>query len=277
VAERRSEHFLAKAILEEAERHHLSLDDPEKFQSKPGFGVIAEHNGERILVGNSKLMEENGVSIEGRARSLVATESALGQTVVLVARDSEVWGVISVADTPRPEVKLSILRMRDAGVNRVVMLTGDTLPTATRVADMLGVDDVFADLLPEDKVKHVEEYRKQGHRVIVVGDGVNDAPALAGANVGVAMGIAGTDVAIETAGVVLMTDDLGKVAKTMKLGQKTLSIIRQNVIFSFAVNLLGLLLSTQGFISPVLASVIHEGNALVVVFNSLRLLNGRYY
>ncbi|MCJ7632489.1 HAD-IC family P-type ATPase [Candidatus Bathyarchaeota archaeon] len=147
---------------------------------------------------------------------------------------------------------------------------------ATQVAFPIGIDEVYSGLLPADKVKYVQEYMRRGHRVIVVGDGINDAPALASANVGIAMGIAGTDVAMETAGIVLMTDDLSKVARTMRLSQKALSIIKQNVIFALGVNIVGLLLSTQGFISPVMASIIHESNALIVVFNSLRLLGRQH-
>ena len=152
------------------------------------------------------------------------------------------------------------------------MLSGDALPVAMEVANQVGIDEVYANLLPEDKVKYVEEYRRKGNRVIVVGDGINDAPALASANVGIAMGITGTDVAMETAGIVLMTDDLSKLAKTVSLSRRVLSVVKQNVIFALGVNVVGLLLSTQGFVSPVLASVIHEGNALIVAFNSLRLL-----
>jgi len=140
------------------------------------------------------------------------------------------------------------------------------------VARQVGIDEVYASLLPEDKVKYVRALREDGHRVIVVGDGINDAPALATANVGVSMGIAGTDVTMETAGIVLMTDDLSRVGKTMMLSRKVLSVIRQNVVFSIVINVMGLLLSTQGFVSLVLASIIHESNALIVVFNSLRLL-----
>jgi P-type E1-E2 ATPase len=202
----------------------------------------------------------------------VEAESMLGRTTVIVAEDSEAGGIISIADTPRKGVENSISQMKSNGARKIVMLTGDNFSAAKEIARQVGIDEVHANLLPEDKVKHVEALRDQGHRVIVVGDGINDAPALATADVGVSMGIAGTDVTMETAGIVLMTDDLSKVGKTMMLSRKVLSVIRQNVVFSIVVNVTGLLLSTQGFVSPVLASVIHESNALIVVFNSLRLL-----
>jgi P-type E1-E2 ATPase len=143
------------------------------------------------------------------------------------------------------------------------------------VAEQAGIDEVYAELLPEDKARHIKQYERQGYRTLVIGDGINDAPALAMSHVGIAMGVTGTDVAIETAGIVLMTDDLSKVAKTMMLSQKVLAVIRQNIIFALAVNLLGLLLSTQGFLSPVQASVVHEGSALIVVLNSARLLQSK--
>jgi len=275
IAEQRSEHFLAKAILEEARRREIPLEDPEQFQVRPGYGVIAELHGRTIIVGNINLMREHNVAIEEETTRYLDAESALGRTTVVVAEDSEAVGIISITDTPRRGVENSISEMKSNGVRKVVMLTGDNLSAAKEVARQVGIDEVYANLLPGDKVNHVEALRREGHRVIVVGDGINDAPALATANVGISMGIAGTDVTMETAGIVLMADDLGKVGKAMMLSRKVLSVIRQNVVFSIFVNVTGLLLSTQGFVSPVLASVIHESNALIVVFNSLRLLRSR--
>jgi len=274
-AEQRSEHFLAKAILDEARKSGSPLEDPEKFEAKSGFGVVAELFGHKITIGNLNLMNEHGIVMDEESTSYIDSESALGRTPVVVAEDSQALGIISIADTLRESVSNDISHMKATGVKEVIMLTGDNPSVANEVARRVGIDEAYSNLLPEDKAKHVEEYRQQGHRVIVVGDGVNDAPALASANVGIAMGIAGTDVAMETAGIVLMTDDLGKVARVMALSRKALSVIKQNVIFSVAVNVMGLLLSTQGLVGPVLASVIHEGNALIVVFNSLRLLGSR--
>lgn len=275
-AEQRSEHSLAGALLEKVKEHGIVLNELEEFKVKPGYGIVAEHGGHRILVGNLSLMKEYDIEIDDELVSYVDSESSLGRTIVMVAEDSEVAGIVSVADTLRVGVREDLAEMREAGAKSIVMLTGDSLPVAKQVASQTGIDEVYAGLLPADKVKHVQDYRERGHRVIVVGDGLNDAPALASANVGMAMGVAGTDVTVETAGIVLMTDDLGKVAGTMRLSRRALSTIKQNVVFALCVNIFGLLLSTQGLISPVLASVIHESNALIVVFNSLRLLGQKW-
>lgn len=272
-AEQRSEHSLAKAVVDEAKERGVVFNYPDELQVKPGYGIIAKHSGHTILVGNLNLMSEYGVVMNDESVNYMDAEATLGRTVVVVAKDATVVGLISIADTLREGVKDNIAKIKQVGIEKIVMLSGDTLPVAREVASQVGIDEVHANLLPEDKVKYVEEYRRKGNRVIVVGDGINDAPALASANVGIAMGIAGTDVAMETAGIVLMTDDLSKVAKTISLSQRVLSVVKQNVIFALAVNVAGLLLSTQGFVSPVLASVIHEGNALIVAFNSLRLLD----
>jgi len=271
-AERRSEHFLAKAILEEAQRRGLDLDDPDEFQASSGLGVTAKLGGHLVVVGNLNLLRQHRIQLDDTSLTYISSQSMLGRTTVVVARDSEAVGIISISDTLREGVHNSVSRMKAMGVDKVVMLTGDSPFAARDAAQRVGIDEVYADLLPVNKVEHVREYQQQGREVIVVGDGVNDAPALATANVGIAMGIAGTSVAMETAGIVLMTDDLGKVAKIINLSRKVISVIRQNVAFSIAVNVLGLMLSTQGIVSPVLASMIHEGNALIVVFNSLRLL-----
>jgi len=217
------------------------------------------------------LMRDYRVALDDEATQHVQAETALGRTVVVVAQEGNAVGLISIADTLRAGVKDSIAKMKQAGL-KVVMLSGDNLAVAQEVASEVGIDEVHANLLPEDKVKYVRKYREQAKRVIAIGDGINDAPALASANVGIAMGVTGTDVAMETAGIVLMTDDLSKVARTVTLSRRALSVVKQNVIFAMAVNITGLILSTQGLVNPVLASVIHEGNALIVAFNSLRLL-----
>lgn len=271
-AEQRSEHSLAKAVIDKAREHGVVFAYPDELQVKPGHGMVAKHSGHTILVGNLNLMGEYGVVLNDESVNYMNVEAALGRTVVVVAEDTNVVGLISIADTLREGVKNDVTKIKQVGVEKVVMLSGDTLPVARKAASQVGIGEVHANLLPEDKVKYVEEYRREGNRVIVVGDGINDAPALASANVGIAMGITGTDVAMETAGIVLMTDDLSKVAKTMHLSRKVLSIVKQNVIFALCVNVTGLFLSTQGFIGPVIASVIHEGNALIVALNSLRLL-----
>jgi len=271
-AEQRSEHSLAKAVVDEAKERGVVFAHPEELQVKPGYGIVVKHSGHMILVGNMNLMDEYSIVMNDEYVNYMNAEAALGRTVVVVAEDANVVGLISIADTLRGRVKDNITKIKQVGIEKIVMLSGDTLPVAREVASQVGINEVHANLLPEDKVEYVEEYRKKGNRVIVVGDGINDAPALASANVGIAMGIAGTDVAMETAGIVLMTDDLSKVAKTVSLSRKVLSVVKQNVIFALCVNVAGLLLSTQGFVSPVIASVIHEGNALIVAFNSLRLL-----
>jgi len=252
-AEQRSEHSLAKAVVDEAKKHGVVLVESEELQVKPGYGIVAKNAGHTILVGNMNLMSEYGVALNDEVATYVEAEAALGHTVVAAAKDADVVGLISIADTLRAGAKDGVARMKQVGIEKVVMLSGDNLVVAQEVATQVGMDEVHANLLPEDKVKYVEEYRKQGKRVIAVGDGINDAPALASADVGIAMGVAGTDVAIETAGIVLMTDDLSNVARTVSLSRRVLSVVKQNVIFALVINVTGLILSTQGLISPVLA------------------------
>jgi len=161
--------------------------------------------------------------------------------------------------------------MREAGIKKIVMLTGDASQIANSIAKQAGIEEVNSGLLPEDKVAYVEKSRVT-HTVAMVGDGINDAPALASADIGIAMGVAGTDIAIETAGIILTTDDMAKVPEALRLSKRTLSIIKQNILFALAINILGIALSTIGTVSPILASAIHEGNALLVVLNSVRLI-----
>jgi cation-transporting P-type ATPase C len=194
------------------------------------------------------------------------------QAVVFVAKQQLILGAISLSDKPRENVKNVLAQTKANGIKQIVMLTGDNKNVANAIATACGVDAVISELMPADKVDKIKSFKTQGLTVAMVGDGINDAPALAQADVGIAMGLSGTDIAIETAGAVLLSDDLSKLAQLLKIGKKTMSIIKQNITFAIAVNIIGIVLSSQGLISPLMASIIHESNALIVMANSLRLL-----
>jgi Cd2+/Zn2+-exporting ATPase len=271
VAEKFSEHTIAKAILAHATHLELTIPDPEQFQVERGSGITAIHKSRSISVGNRRLFNNLGIVLDNEIEEYISHQEAQGRTAVLVADDSKVHGVISVIDTLRPNVVANITAMKNNGIQKVIMLTGDNRQVADAISRQASIDDVQAELLPQQKVAYIQSYQHQGQKIAMIGDGVNDAPALTVADVGIAMGVTGTDVTIETAGIVLTTDDLSKVTQIMNLGQQTINTIKQNVALSMIINILGLALSTQGLINPILASIIHESSALIVVFNSLRL------
>jgi Cd2+/Zn2+-exporting ATPase len=199
-----------------------------------------------------------------------------GHTVVSVAIDGKAAGLIALADTLREEAKSVILELKALGIEEVIMITGDNARVARLVADGLGVDRVFAAVMPQRKLEIIRELQAQGKVVAFAGDGVNDAPALAAADVGIAMGIAGTDVALETANVGLMQDEIERVPQVISLSRRTLKVIRQNIIFSMSMNFLSLILSSFGIIGPVVGALMHETSSLPVLANSARLVDARY-
>lgn len=268
IAEKCSEHPYARAILEKAIREDVT--HPECFEHHPGLGVYASSNGENIVTGNSRLMQKYSVHVGREVQGYVADQDR--GTVILVAKKQLLLGAISLADQPRENVGEALGEVKEAGVNRIVILTGDHRNVAKKVAMECGIDDAVPDLMPTDKAHKVRELKNQGLAVAMVGDGINDAPALAEADVGVAMGVSGTEATIETAGIVLVSDDLSRLPKTFKIGKATMSVIKQNIAFALAVNIIGIVLSSQGLVSPLAASIIHESNALIVMLNSLRLL-----
>lgn len=274
VAEKFSEHAIARAILEKAGDVGLNVEDPDDFEVLIGRGVVTKLGDKRIAVGNIRLLEEDNIVLEEPLKDYLTKQEANGRTSVFVTVDSELVGIISVADTLREDVASDINEMRRNGVKKVVMLTGDNRYIAEMISKQASIDETRAELLPEEKVEYIKSYQSQGYKVAMIGDGINDAPALTAADVGIAMGVAGTDVTIETAGIVLTTDDLSRVSKIIRLSRKTMNVIKQNVVFALVVNVLGILLSTQGVITPVAASIVHESSALIVVFNSLRLATG---
>jgi Cd2+/Zn2+-exporting ATPase/Cu+-exporting ATPase len=264
IAERRSEHPLAKAILERAAAASLSAAEPEQFHYTPGKGIVCSANGEEIVVGNASLFRERGIGVDGLATGVEA------QSHILVARGARPLGVLGVADELRPEAAQAIAALRKMGL-RTLLLTGDRKAIAEAVGRQVGIDEVAAELFPGQKVERVKALREAGRKVAMVGDGINDAPALMEANVGVAMG-SGTDVARESADVVLLGNDLHKFVETMQTARWCHRIIRFNFAGTLIVDGIGVGLAAFGMLNPLLAALIHVVSELVFILNSARLL-----
>lgn len=267
--DRRSAHPLAKAIVSAAHERGIAVPDVEEFRTIHGRGVTALVEAREVLVGNQALMDEHAVA---RSRE---TEMP-GGTVVHVAVNGAVAGSVYFADHTRPGAAEALRRLRATGVKRLVMLTGDNFESARRVGEELGITDVRAHLLPEDKIAAVEALRREGHVVAMVGDGVNDAPALARADVGIAMGARGTQAAIEAADIALMTDDLGKIVLARTLARRAYRTIQENLLFGVGVvHVLGITAALAGWIGPIQAALLHLGPDVLVFFNSVKLLRVR--
>ena len=271
--ERHSEHPLARAVLEDGAARGIAPPTSSDFEALIGRGARARVDGRLVLLGNERLLDELQLATP-ELRATLARFGADGKTAVTVVVDDaggrQAVGVLGLADRVRPNAAAALAALRQSGVNRIVMLTGDNAGTARAVATTLGVDEMHAELLPDDKVRIVRELEAKGERVVFVGDGVNDAPALAAASVGVAMGAAGTDVALETADIALMADDLEKLAFAIRLSNKTLGIVRQNVVVSLAIKAIFLVLAVGGWATLWMAVAADMGGSLLVVANGLR-------
>ncbi|HVP17211.1 MAG TPA: cation-translocating P-type ATPase [candidate division Zixibacteria bacterium] len=266
IAEKFSEHPLSKAIIAKAGEMSMKIPDPTDFKTIPGHGVDAHYGNKHILIGR-KMME---TEISKEASQLMSMIEAEGKTAIPVALDKNVIGIVVVADTVRENSSEAILRLRRIGV-KTAMITGDNMRTAKSIAEQIGVDEYHAELLPEDKVAVIGELKK-GNVVAMVGDGVNDAPALANSDVGFAMGAAGSDVAVETADVALLGDDLTKVEYAISLSRKAFSKMKGNIVYAFVWNVIALSLAAFGILNPVLAVVLAEAGCISVVINSALLL-----
>ncbi len=262
-AERYSEHPLAEAVRAHAVASGLHLPAPTRFEALPGQGVIAEVEGQRITVGSQRL-------VTTLAPSLTEAQRA-GRSVIWVTCNEVVIGALLAADTLRPEAAAALAQMRALGIDTIEVLTGDNAATAARFAGQLGIP-YRADLLPEDKIAVVQAYQRQGRIVMMVGDGVNDAPALAQADVGVAMGAAGADIALEAAHVALMRDDWLLAPMLLRLAQRTMRVVKMNLWFTAIYNLVGLSLAALGFLPPILAAAAQSIPDLLILGNSARLL-----
>ena len=266
-----SNHPLARAIVEEGKRRELQLVPAAEFETIQGKGAAGIINGKPFWLGSHRYLEQRGQETPEVHEQLESMQEA-GRTVVVVGNDEHVCGFITLADAIREETRDAITQLHKEGVEQLVMLTGDNEGTAKAIAKEAGIDEVHAELLPEDKVTAVERLVEQHKHVAMIGDGVNDAPALARASLGLAMGAAGSDAAIETADIALMSDDLSKLPWLIHHSRRTLSIIRQNIAFSLAVKALFVVLTFAGFASLWVAIAADMGASLLVIGNGLRLL-----
>ncbi len=266
IAERKSEHPLAKAILARAAQLAVPVAEPDEFSYTPGRGVRVTYRGEEILVGSRALLMDRGV--EGI--SPVNGNGAGGVSEVYVARGGKMLGSIRIADVLRPEAKAAVAAMREMGL-KTILLSGDTQAVTTSVGRDLGVDEAVGELLPDQKAKWVSELRGKNRKVAMVGDGVNDAPALVEANVGIAMG-SGTDVARESADVILIGSDLSKLVETLRIARRCRGIIMQNFVGTLVVDSIGVGMAAFGFLNPLLAAFIHVSSEMTFILNSTRLL-----
>jgi Cd2+/Zn2+-exporting ATPase len=272
IAEKYSEHPLARSITTRAKECGIQVPDPHEFKIEIGMGVTAQLDGKKILVGSNSFLQDKGISVTESIEQAVSEQTEQGRTTILIANNMKPVGLIAIADEIRSQTPGAIASLKAMGIKNITMLTGDNHKVAKAVAEEIGVDDFEAELLPEQKLQFVEKLQKQGHLVGMIGDGINDAPALALADVGIAMGAAGTDVAVETADVTLMNDDLLRVVNFMEMSRKVLLRIKLNILFSIIYNVIGLVLASLGMLTPVLAVIFQEAGCVTVVFSSTLLL-----
>src|SRR5262245_3962627 len=273
LAEQRSEHAIAQLIVKETRARGLAIAEADEFKIDPGLGVEARANGRIVVAGNRRLMESRQIELGEAVESALSSLELEGHSPVIVAENGVAQGVISVQDLLRDDARHAIHHLRHAGVKRAVMLTGDRERVARGVASAAGGDEVHAEVLPQREVELAETRKQQKLRVAMVGDGINDAPALASADVGIAMGLTGADITIEEADIVLMNDRLERLPLLIEVSRATIRVIWQNIwIFAFAVNIASVAAAATGVIGPAAAAAVHQVSALLVVLNSLRLL-----
>ncbi len=268
VTEKKSEHPLGAAIYQKGKNEFETVDDPDTFEAIPGHGIFSVVNGKAIYVGNRKLMKDKNIDISHIEDDIAKLEQE-GKTAMLMAVDNTISGIIAVADTVKENSQKAIQKLQSMGIE-VWMITGDNRRTAEAIAGQVGIKNVLAEVLPENKAEEVEKIRKQGKVVGMVGDGINDAPALATADVGIAIGT-GTDVAMEAADVTLMRGDLMGIPTAIKLSKRTMRTIKQNLFWAFIYNVIGIPFAAFGLLSPVIAGGAMAFSSVSVVTNSLRL------
>lgn len=275
VAEKFSEHPLGKAITAKSKELPLYIDDPEEFRLDLGQGVIAQYDNKKVLVGNRKLLKCNQVVIDSKIKEHFEVFESEGKTVMAVAVEDEVIGLITVMDKIKAKSRSTIEKLRSIGIRNLMLITGDNEITASSIGRQVGIEKIYSEQLPEDKLKVIQEQISAGKNVCMVGDGINDAPALAISDIGVAMGALGADIAIETADIALMSDDISKVPELILLSRKVLKTITVNVFISMGINFGAILLAAFGLINPVIGALVHNFGSVLVIAISATLLKYR--
>ena len=270
-AEKFSEHPVGRAIVRAAAGREIAVTDPESCELLTGLGVKARTGGHAVLLGRPKLFSDMGITLPKTVLWEIDARACEGMSVIVVMIDHAVSGLLVFEDTLREHAQETVAALNQAGI-RTVIVTGDNRETAARIAEATGISEMHAEMMPEEKVGIVKRFQEAGHRVAFVGDGVNDGPALATADVGVAMGNAGTDVAIETADVVLLSDDLLKLPQIIDTSRKALRTIRQNLVFAVGVLLFAVCLTVFNILTPVTGALLHELSSIPVIANSARLI-----
>jgi Cd2+/Zn2+-exporting ATPase len=269
-AEKYSNHPTAKALTQLAAEAGVALSEPKDFSESAGRGVTARVDGGAVLVGRAQWLKEQGIAHDFlQSVDLNETE---GFSLIFVARDTKCVGWIGLQDQTRPEARQALADLKTTGVRRVAMISGDRQAVAARVAREIGCEEVMGECLPQNKVDFVRQIKAKGYRVAVVGDGVNDAPALAAGDLGIAMGAAGSEVAIHSATIALMNNDLCRLPFLVRLSRQTRAVINQNFLFGILFVICGLVLAALKYIDPIVAAVLHVTGSLIVVFNSARLV-----
>jgi Cd2+/Zn2+-exporting ATPase len=269
-AEKYSNHPTAKALANLADEAGVPLTEPKDFAETAGRGVKAQINGAKVLVGRAQWLKDNGVNSE--FEKSVDVNDAEGWSLIFVARDGHCVGWVGMQDKTRAEAKEALAELKEAGVRRISMISGDRQPVATRVAAEIGCEEAKGDCLPQNKVEFVRAVKAKGYKVAVIGDGVNDAPALAAGDIGIAMGAAGSEVAIHSATIALMNNDLRRLPFLVKLSRSTRAVINQNFLFGVLFIIVGLTVTSFGVIGPIVAALLHNVGSLIVIFNSARLV-----
>lgn len=271
VAEKFSEHPLGRAIVKATSEREMTLPDPDSFESLPGFGIKAGVDGVEVVLGRLNSLKELGISVSKDVEDEERRLQATGISVILMAIGGKAAGFLVFEDELRPQSKDAIKKLGEMGL-RLVMVTGDSRAATERAARDIGISEIFAEKMPKEKVDIVRRLQSEGRKVAFVGEGVNDGPALAQADVGIALGLSGTDVAIETADVGLLSDDLSKLPYLTMVSRKAIVTIKHNLVFSIAVLLMAVILTVPGILTPVTGALLHELSSIPVIVNSMRLI-----
>jgi len=269
-AEKYSNHPTAKALAQLAGEAGVPLAEPKDFAEAAGRGVSATLDGATVVVGRAQWLKEHGLT-DDFMQSVDLNETE-GFSLIFIARDRKFLGWVGLQDQTRPYAREALAELKAVGVRKIAMVSGDRQPVATRVAKEIGCEEAMGECLPQNKVEFVRRTRAKGYRVAVIGDGVNDAPALAAGDLGIAMGAAGSEVAIHSATIALMNNDLRRLPFLVKLSRQTRAVINQNFMFGIVFVVGGLVLAAMKFINPIIAAVLHVTGSLIVVFNSARLV-----